>query len=475
MRHDSDLIGSMDISDDLYYGIHTVRALPLGDVSAVKLNQYPEIIKAMAQIKKACAEANEKIKALAPKVAKAIVQASEEVLSGKFNTQMQVDMHNGGGAIAINMIINEIIANRANEILTGNKGYEKVHPNTHVNMGQSTNDVVPSAMKIVSYEATKSLITVIQQLETALEEKADEFKGKIKIGRTCLNDALPITFEQEFSGYYKGIQRQRIRLEKALDGWLSLTLGGTAIGTGVGTMPGYTEKVYEILRQEVSPFIHIEENLFDGMQNADSYLYLSGLVKCLAVVLSKICYDLKLLGSGPFAGFCELILPTVQAGSSIMPGKVNPAIPELMIQIAQQVCGNDTTITMAVEKGELDLNISDQIILKNLLDSINLLRKAIPILINKCIKGLKINEEKAKHDAERSTALVTSYSMLHGYKAALKLALESIEEQQTVKERAIESGRLSKEEAEQLFDPLLLTDVNKLHSLILKFEEQRDI
>ena len=211
------------------------------------------------------------------------------------------------------------------------------------------------------------------------------------------------------------------------------------------------------------------------MQNADSYLYLSGLVKCLAVVLSKICYDLKLLGSGPFAGFCELILPTVQAGSSIMPGKVNPAIPELMIQIAQQVCGNDTTITMAVEKGELDLNISDQIILKNLLDSINLLRKAIPILINKCIKGLKINEEKAKHDAERSTALVTSYSMLHGYKAALKLALESIEEQQTVKERAIESGRLSKEEAEQLFDPLLLTDVNKLHSLILKFEEQRDI
>ena len=330
-------------------------------------------------------------------------------------------------------------------------------------------------MKIVSYEAAKGLISAVKELEKALEKKAAEFKGKIKLGRTCLNDALPMTFEQEFSGYQKGIERQRVRLEKALEDWLSLTLGGTAIGTGVGTMPGYTEKLYEILKQDVNPLIRQEANLFDGMQNADSYLYLSGIVKCLAVVLSKICYDLKLMGSGPFAGFGELILPTVQAGSSIMPGKVNPAVPELMVQIAQQICGNDTTITMAVEKGELELNIADQILLKTLLDSINLLRRGIPILIHHCINGLKVNEEKTKHDAERSTALVTSYSMLHGYKQALKLALESIEKNQTVKETAIKSGRLTEEEAEKLFDPLLLTDVNLLHDLIQKFKSQRDI
>lgn len=475
MRYDSDLMGSMDIPDELYYGIHTMRALPLGDISSVKLNQFPEVIKTMAKIKKACAEANEQIGAMDPQVARAIVRAAEEVLSGKFNEQMHVDMYNGGGAIAINMVINEIIANRANEILTDRKGYDRVHPNTHVNMGQSTNDVVPSAMKIVSYDAAQALIDAVKKLEESLEKKSAEFKGKVKLGRTCLNDALPITFEQEFSGYYRGIQRQRVRLEKVLEGWLALTLGGTAIGTGVGTMPGYTEKVYEILRKEVNPLISMEENLFDGMQNADSYLYLSGVVKCVAVVLSKICYDLKLLGSGPFAGFGELILPTVQAGSSIMPGKVNPAVPELIIQVAQQICGNDTTITMAVEKGELDLNISDQILLKNLLDSINLLRRAIPILINCCINGLAINEKKAQYDAERSTALVTSYSMLRGYKEALRLALESIEKKQTVKETAIESGRLSKEEAEKLFDPLLLTDVNKLHALIREFKEQRDV
>lgn len=475
MRQDSDLIGSMEIPDDLYYGIHTMRALPVGDVSSVKLNHYPEIIKTMAKIKKACAKANEQIHALDAKAAAAIVQAAEEIEQGKFNDQMFVDMYNGGGAIAINMVVNEIIANRANEILTGHKGYDKVHPNTHVNMCQSTNDVVPSAMKIVSYEAAKGLISAVKELEKALEKKAAEFKGKIKLGRTCLNDALPMTFEQEFSGYQKGIERQRVRLEKALEDWLSLTLGGTAIGTGVGTMPGYTDKVYEILKQDVNPLIRQETNLFDGMQNADSYLYLSGIVKCLAVVLSKICYDLKLMGSGPFAGFGELILPTVQAGSSIMPGKVNPAVPELMVQIAQQVCGNDTTITMAVEKGELELNIADQILLKTLLDSINLLRRGIPILIHHCINGLKVNEEKTKHDAERSTALVTPYSMLHGYKQALKLALESIEKNQTVKETAIKSGRLTEEEAEKLFDPLLLTDVNLLHDLIQKFKNQRDI
>lgn len=475
MRTDSDLLGTMEVPDSVYYGIHTLRALPIGNISFSKLNQYPEIIRVMAKIKKSCAKANTDIGAMDKEIGKAIEQACDEMQEGKFDDQLTVDMFNGGGAIAINMVVNEIIANRANELLTGRKGYEKVHPNTHVNMCQSTNDVVPSAMKLVSYEASLQLVSAVKKLEEALVEKAAEFKDKVKLGRTCLNDALPITFEQEFSGYASGIKRQRQRIETALEDWLCLTLGGTAIGTGVGTMPGYKEKVYEILREDVNPRIRIEDNLFDGLQNADSYLYLSGLIKCLAVVMSKICYDIKLMGSGPFAGFGELIIPTVQAGSSIMPGKVNPAIPEMIIQVAQQVCGNDTTITMAVEKGELDLNISDQILLKNLLDSISLLTNAIPILIDRCIKDLKVNETKTLKDAEGTTALVTTYSMLHGYKAALKLALESVEQHKTVKEVAVSSGRLSQEKANILFDPILLTDIDRLHQVIKDMQADRDI
>jgi aspartate ammonia-lyase len=476
MRKDSDLIGEMEIPDDIYYGIQTVRASRLGDISFSKLNLYPEIIRSMAQIKKSCALANVKIQALAEDEGLAIAKACDELIVGKLRDQFAaVDMYSGGGAIAINMSINEVLANRANEILTGHKGYDRIHPNTHVNMCQSTNDVVPSAMKIVVYDAVQKLVANVLSLEETFAEKVREFEGKIKLGRTCLNDALPVTFSQEFSGYLSGIRRQRIRIEKAMEDWLTLTLSGTAVGTGVSTMPGYQEAVYEELRSLVNPRITMEENIFDGMQNADSYLYLSGLIKCLAVILSKISYDLKLLGSGPYAGFGELVLPTVQAGSSIMPGKVNPALPEMIIQVAQQVCGNDITITMAVEKGELDLNIADQILLKNLLDSISLLTRALPIFAEDCVKGIKISEKKAQLDAEKTTALVTMYSIVHGYKPALKIALDAVKRGIPVKQAAIETGSFTKEQADELFDPLLLTDVKRMHEVLKKYAALRDI
>lgn len=476
MRTDSDLLGSMEIADDAYYGIQTTRSLYLGDISFSKLNQYPEVIQAVALIKKSCATANKEIGALKPDIADAIEQACDEILAGKLADQFCVDMYSGGGAIAINMNLNEVIANRANEILTGHKGYDRVHPNTHVNMCQSTNDTIPSAMKIVVYRQCKPLLAAVHDLEAALESKIQSFGDAVKLGRTCLNDALPITFAQEFSGYLYGIRRQRERIEHALsDNWLALTIGGTAVGTGVGCMPGYVEAVYRKMRELIEPQIVQEACVFDGMQNADSYLYLSGLIKCLAVTVSKFCYDLKLMGSGPLAGLGEITLPPVQAGSSIMPGKVNPALPEMLIQVAQQVCGNDVTITMGVEKGELDLNISDQILLKALLDSITLLTRALPIFTERCVKGIELNAAKTRKDAEHTTALVTMVSVIYGYKPALKIALEAVRRGIPVKRAAIESGEFTPEQAELFFDPLVLTSQEKMTAMLLKYKDLRKI
>lgn len=475
MRTETDLLGEMQIADDKYYGIQTTRSIYLGDISFSKLEQYPGIVRAMAQIKRACALANIEIGALDAQIGNAIVTAADEMLVGKFAGQFPVDMYNGGGAIAINMNVNEILANRANEILTGRKGYDRVHPNTHVNMCQSTNDVVPSAMKIVLYDAAVRMVESIKKLEKILGEKITEFGDAVKLGRTCLNDALPITFSQEFSGYLSGIRRQRCRIENALEDFLSLTLTGTAVGTGVSTMPGFQEAVYKILQRDVSPNIRPEENLFDGMQNADGYLYLSGLVKCLAVVLGKIAYDLKIMGSGPIGGFGEIRLPSVQAGSSIMPGKVNPALPEMIVQVAQQVCGNDTTITMAVEKSELDLNIADQILMKCMLDSCSILEKAIPIFADRCVKGIQINAEKARRDAEKTTALVTMVSVIYGYKTGLKIAKYALAKDIPVKQAAIECGEFTAEQAEEFFDPLTLTSPEKMHALLNKYKDLRKI
>ena len=295
MRTESDLLGDMQIDDELYYGIQTSRCLYLGNISQSKLCHYRELIVAVAQIKRACAKANCNIGAMKPDIAQAIIQACDEVIDGKLDDQFPVDMYCGGGAIAINMNMNEVLANRANEILTGHKGYDRVHPNTHINMCQSTNDTIPSAMKIALKRSVEKMLVSVVLLEDTLEAKIAEFGDAVKLARTCLNDALPITFAQEFSGYLYGIRRQRTRLQSAMNDWLSLTLGGTAVGTGVGTMPGFVENVYEVLRADVDTGIKQEDNVFDGMQNADSYLYLSGLIKNLAVLLSKFCYDLKIM------------------------------------------------------------------------------------------------------------------------------------------------------------------------------------
>ena len=475
MRMEKDLLGELPVPDDKYYGVQTLRSLHLNPVSYVRMHHYPDSITALAEIKIACAEANRAIGAMEADVADAVVAAAREIVDGKYADQFQVDMFSGGGGIAVHMNINEIIANRANEILTGSKGYDRVHPNTHVNMCQSTNDVVPSAMRLVIYRGIEKLCASVKVLEDALTAKAGEFAHDVKLGRTCLQDALPMTFGQEFSGYAAVVRRQRQRLLACMPEWLTLTLGGTAIGTCLGVMPGFVPEVYRRLRANVHPDIRPDENFFDGMQNADGYLHLSGIVKCLAVSCGKIAYDLKLLSSGPFAGFGELVLPAVQPGSSIMPGKVNPALPEMIIQIAQQVCGNDTVLTMAVEKGELDLNIAEQILLKCSADSLSLLEKALPIFAEKCVAGIAVNRAKALHDAESSPALVMIISMLFGYKEGLAVAGLAAEKGIGVKAAAVASGLVTSEQADELFNVLTLTDSEATARLLEKYASIRRI
>ena len=476
MRKESDLLGELLIPEDKYYGVQTLRSLQLNPVSSSRMCDYPGSIQALATLKKICAQANKNIGALDTVIADAIMQATNEVIAGKFNDQFEVDMYSGGGGIAMHMNINEVLANRANELLTGKKGYDRVHPNTHVNMCQSTNDVLPSAMKLTMYWAVQRTCDSIRILEQAFAAKAKEFEKDVKLARTCLQDALPITFGQEFSGYASVIKRQRERLEHCMqDGWLDLTLGGTAVGTGMGMMPGFFEEVYRLLREQTHQDIKPDANIFDGMQNPDGYLYLSGILKCLAVSLSKISFDLKMLSSGPFAGFGEITLPAVQPGSSIMPGKVNPSLPELIIQIAQQVCGNDLTITMAVEKGELDLSIAEQILLKTSLDSLSLLEKSLPIFADKCIAGITINGDKALLDAQRSPALVTMVSILFGYEAGLAIARKAKEEQTSIKQAAVDSGIVSPEQAEDLFNVLNLTDRTAMENLLAKYASIRSV
>ena len=363
MRYESDSLGSLPIPEDAYYGIHTERGRQNFAVSGVNIGDFPQFISGMVMIKKAAALANKEIGALPEAICEAICQAADDVLGGKIkSSQFPVDIIQGGGCVSTHMNINEVLANRANEIITGQKGYDFVHPNNHVNMGQSTNDVIPTALKITLHFYVLNLINSLHSLDAVLEDKVEEFKDIVKLSRTCLQDAVPITLGQEFSAYQALVQRSIQKLEKQADICLDLPLGATAVGTGLGARMGYVDAVYPHLRTVTGLTVRKESNFFDGLQNGDFFVELSATFKSIATGLSKMATDLRILSSGNRTGMKEIILPAVQAGSSIMPGKVNPSFPELINQVAYQVCGNDTTVTMAVEGIELDLNIWDSII-----------------------------------------------------------------------------------------------------------------
>ncbi|MFJ7684292.1 aspartate ammonia-lyase [Peribacillus butanolivorans] len=468
MRIEKDLLGELELEDDVYYGIQTERACQNFAVSGRTIAEYPYLIKCMAYIKKAAAMSNYHVDALKAEEKHAICRAADEIINGKMENQFPVDIYQAGGGISVNMNINEVIANRANELLTGHKGYDSIHPNQHVNMSQSTNDVLPSAMKMACFLYLEDLLKSLNKMEDILKEKTKEFHYIVKIARTCLQDAVPITLGQQFSSYLSFITRQIKEMKSLQKECLSIVIGATAVGTGIGTVPGYTEKIYEYL-QEVShlPVVK-EENFFDGLQNADIYLKISGALKGLSTGLSKMASDLRLLSSGPRAGLAEIHLPSVQPGSSIMPGKINPCIPEMMIQVCFDVYGNDQTITFAVDRGELELNIWEPIILKNIFDSFTILTKAISLFTDKCLEGIQANEAVCLKNAENSLSLSVVLSSLFGYELANQIVLEAYEKNITIKEGAINKGLLSKKEADEYLNPVNLTDPVKILQILNK-------
>ncbi len=456
MRTEEDSLGTMQLDDTLYYGIQTERARRNFSISGKTIDDYPHYIQSIVDIKRAAALANKKIGALDPAIAGAIVQACDDYCSGFFTGQFPLDVLQGGGGTSTNMNVNEVLANRANEILSGEKGYGRVHPNNHVNMCQSTNDVIPSAMKISCIKFIEELLEVLKELDAVLGQKVGEFAHVVKLGRTCLQDAVPLTLGQEFGGYHAFVQRQKKQLEALKGDFLAIPLGATAVGTGMGAQPGYVDMVFTYLSDITGLALHQEGNLFDGLQNGDVYIALSARLKALATGLSKIASDLRLLSSGPRAGLGEISLPSIQPGSSIMPGKVNPVIPELVNQVCYRICGNDVTITMAVEGGELDLNVWEPVIVSALFDSFMLLTKLIPRFAKDCLAGIHAHKEVCLEYAGSSLALSAVIAAKFDYATGCKVASYAQENQITILEASIRMGLLSRDEAERLLDPTRL-------------------
>lgn len=466
-RVEHDLLGDVTVAEDAYYGPQTTRAIALPTVSGRTAGQdATRLIYYLAAIKKCAALANQRIGGLDNARGEAIVQAASEVMAGEFATQFPVDTMTGGGGSVLHMNVNEVIASRANELLTGNKAFSVVHPNTHVNMGQSTNDVLPAAMQLATHDMVTQVADSVAKLVEVTGCKAAEFADVVKLGRTCLQDALPVTLGQEFSGYRDMLARQEGRLRALRGDLLVLGLGGTAVGTGVGALPGFVPTVYQLLRDEIGLPVEANPNLFDAMQNADIYLQASAAMKSLACGLSKMSSDLRIMSSGPRGGLAEIVLPPVLPGSSIMPGKVNPALPELMIQVYFQVCGNDLAITLAVERGELELNVWEAVVHKNLAEAAQLLALGTTLFAERCVTGITANRERNRSMATSSLALAAVVSAVHGYEVGTDVAVNAANTGRSVREVAEEKSLFSHEAAAELLDPMSLVDATSMANLL---------
>ena len=473
VRVEKDCLGEMEIPNDRYYGIQTTRMMNVSGVADIPVIFYPDLHRVLFQIKKAAAKANAAVGAMPKEEADAIVTACDKLLSGVYEKEFPLDMWQGGGYTCVNMNVNEVIGNLANEILTGHKGSDRIHPNTHVNMGQSTNDTIPSATHLAIVARLDSILKELTLLEQSFNSKAKEFSKIVKVGRTCWQDALPLTLGQEFSGYASLIERLREKLNAVRPGCLEIVMGGSAVGTGLSAAPGYMEEIYKFLSEQYGEEVKPMKNLFDGFQNPDQIVSVSSVIKEIATSLSKICKDLRLMSSGPRAGWMEIQLPALSPGSSIMPGKINPTVPEMVIQVGHQVIGNDTAISVAYDEGELDLNVWDSTYYKCLFESLQLVQKEIPILRIHCIDGIKANVMRCKEEAESSIALCTVIATLLGYPEGIKVAHFCEEKYVTVREAVVNLGLLSEEEANFLIDPLLMTDPEKMARAISDFKVKK--
>ncbi|WP_444670966.1 aspartate ammonia-lyase [Flavobacterium columnare] len=453
-RIENDLLGDLQVPVNAYYGVQTQRAIENFNISGVRLYQFPEFIKGLAYVKWAAAETNFDLGLLEEPIKNAIVQASKEVIEGKFDREFPVDMIQGGAGTSTNMNINEVLANRALEIMGYEKGqYQFCSPNDHVNLSQSTNDAYPTAIKIGAIRSNMNLISHLKQLITSFRKKGEEFKHVLKMGRTQLQDAVPMTLGQEFEAFAATLEEEIDRLTQNSNLFLEINMGATAIGTGLNAPIGYAQLCAEKLATITGLAIVSAPNLIEATPDTGSYVIYSSALKRMAIKMSKICNDLRLLSSGPRCGLNEINLPPMQPGSSIMPGKVNPVIPEVMNQVCFRVIGNDLTVTMAAEAGQLQLNVMEPVLIYAILESMQLMSQAMDTLREKCINGITANEEHCREMVLHSIGIVTALNPYIGYKNSTKIAKEALETGKSVYNLVLEHNILSKEQLDDILNP----------------------
>ncbi|MBR2835135.1 MAG: aspartate ammonia-lyase [Coriobacteriales bacterium] len=457
VRIESDSIGSLEVPAHAYYGVQSLRAHRNFPMTGLGL--HPVFIKNIALIKKAAAMVNCDANALESQKAAAIIRACDEVIAGGFHNEFIVDAIQGGAGTSANMNMNEVLANRAGELLGDPLGsYHMIHPNDHVNMSQSTNDVIPCAGKLTVIDLLRTLVAGLKRLRDALDSKAVEFDDVLKMGRTQLEDAVPMRLGQTFNSYSTMVERCEHRLMRVEEEMYTMNLGGTAIGSAINVPPYYLKNIVPELAVLTGYNLCQAHDLFDATENLDGFAAVSGALKSCAMGLSKMCNDLRLLSSGPRTGFGEINLPPMQNGSSIMPGKVNPVIPEVVNQAAFLVIGNDVTIGMAVEAGQMELNAFEPIIFHDLFESIDVLRNAIDTLTTNCIVGITANPERCRELMEMSIGLATALVPYIGYTKAAEIAKEALRGRRSVRDLVLEQGLMDEETLNKVEDPYAMTE-----------------
>lgn len=453
-RMEHDLLGDREVPAEVLWGVQTLRAVENFNISGTRLDSHPEWIEALATIKEACATVNSELGHLSSEHSRAIIKACQEIRKGMWHGHFVVDMIQGGAGTSTNMNANEVIANRALEILGYTRGeYDKLHPNSHVNMSQSTNDVYPSSIKIAILMLGQGLLQEIESLAEAFIEKGKEFQHIIKMGRTQLQDAVPMSLGQEFNAWGLNIREGKRRIELAFTQLCGLNMGGTAIGTGINTDPRFAQMVTDELVRLTGFDLHVAEDLVEETQDTSGFVELAGVFKMFVVRLSKICNDLRLLSSGPRCGFNEINLPAMQPGSSIMPGKVNPVIPEVVNQVAFLVIGLDTSVALAAEAGQLELNVFEPLIAFSLFSSLRMMKSAVHTLRERCIKGITANEDRIQDMLHNSIGIVTALNPHLGYEKTSIIAKEALLTGIPVRDLVIQKGFMSEEEVEQVLSP----------------------
>ncbi|MFZ0040669.1 MAG: aspartate ammonia-lyase [Solirubrobacteraceae bacterium] len=457
-RLERDLLGERAVPADAYFGVHTLRAIENFQISGVPISSHPPLVRALAAVKEATARANGELGLLDQARTDAIVAACREIRAGGLHDQFRVDVIQGGAGTSTNMNANEVIANRALEILGHPSGaYDVLHPLEHVNLSQSTNDVYPTAIKLALHQEVHELIAALAELRTAFELKAREFHDVLTIGRTQLQDAVPLTLGQMFAAVAVTIGEDEERLAEARVLLCEINLGATAIGTGINAHPRYAEIVRRQLSEITGIALTTATDLIEATQDAGVFVQLSGVIKRVAVKLSKTCSDLRLLSSGPRAGFGEIALPAVQAGSSIMPGKINPVIPEVVNQVAFEVFGNDVTVTFAAESGQLQLNAFGPVIAHRLFESLTHLRAAVVTLTERCVNGITADRERLRRIVEYSAGLATALNPHIGYVRASQVAREALADDRSIYELVLEKGWMSRERLNEVLRPEVLS------------------